>query len=381
MLKRYTSDGSGKKQLLAKIYTRKDHSILLSSIDKDAVRIIRRLKREGYEGYIVGGAVRDLLKGIQPKDFDIATNALPKKIRHLFWNSRIIGKRFKLVHIHFKDKIFEVSTFRSADSTNVNNTFGAIEEDVKRRDFSMNALYYNPINQQIIDFVDGMKDIREKRIRSLIPLDTTFKEDPVRIIRGIKYSATTGFRIERKLKRSMAAHAELLADCPSSRMTEELFKILDSGSAKRIFKLFIEMKALKYILPFFSNEISSKKIKIHDFLNAVGKIDDQLPLNTSVDRGKSLHHILLPFITYDHHDDVDLLFYDIFMKCKKILSPLTPPNVDIEEATRHIMTVLGIQIPHNRRLSIKKSKRKALQKSAGPTHKRNNLVRHRKYRR
>ena len=378
MLKRYTTDTSGKKHLLAKIYNKDEHSIDLEAIDPLAVRICRRLKREGYEAFIVGGAVRDLLQKKTPKDFDIATNAFPKKIRKFFWNSRIIGKRFKLVHIHFKDQIFEVSTFRSNEDEDSQNVFGSIEQDVKRRDFSVNALFYCPSTQQILDFVDGMKDIKEKRIRSLIPLDKTFTEDPVRIIRGIKYSCTTNFKIERKLKKAMQRYADLLKTTPSSRLTEELFKILESKYSYSIMTGLQKIKAFGCILPnieaITAKDTSLKK----EFFSSLKRLDEKLRSGELLDRGIILSFLLKPFLRPNNDPDVDLLFLDIFTNAKKILSPLTPPNVEIENAVKRIMSDMGINVPQNKRLSYQKSKRKALQKTAGPAPRKYRKPRHRK---
>lgn len=366
LLKRYTTDDAGRKQLLAKIYTKDEHTIDLSMIDPLAVRICRRLKREGFEAFIVGGAVRDLLLKRQPKDFDIATNAFPKRIRKFFWNSRIIGKRFKLVHVHFNDQVFEVSTFRSDEAEDSQNVFGSIEQDVKRRDFSINALFYCPANQQILDFVEGIKDIREKRIRSLIPLDKTFIEDPVRIIRGIKYSRTSGFSIERKLKKAMISHAHLLAETPSSRLTEELFKILDSRHAHDICISLIDFKVLQFFLPVIHGSISKNKKLRKELLASLKTLDVHNSSAKITDRGVQLMYLLKPFVFPNKEEDVDLLFLDIFTKAKSVLKPLTPPNVEIETALKHILQEYNVQIPHTSLLSYKRSKRKALQKTAGP---------------
>ena len=185
MLKRYGIDAKGKKIEVAAIYTVEEHKIDNKQIDREAMKIMRRLHNGGFEAYIVGGAIRDLLVGQTPKDFDIATDAQPQQIRRLFRNSRIIGRRFQLVHIFFGSKIIEVSTFRSNEAgRSNNNVFGSLEEDVLRRDFTLNALYYTPRGPYVLDYVGGFKDIKERRIRSLLPLGKTFLDDPVRLIPG-----------------------------------------------------------------------------------------------------------------------------------------------------------------------------------------------------
>lgn len=188
MLVRYSTTEKGAHSKRAEIYTAKEHGIRRKDIDPDAIRIAHRLKSAGHSAYIVGGAVRDLLVGRVPKDFDLVTDAHPRKIKRLFRNSRIIGKRFRLVHVFFREKIIELSTFRSLDHQGENNVYGTIQEDVLRRDFTLNALYYCPIEEIIIDYIGGVKDIRNRKIRPLIPLKTIFTEDPVRMIRALSSS-------------------------------------------------------------------------------------------------------------------------------------------------------------------------------------------------
>ena len=162
MLIRYGTDRKGKPVKKAVIYTKNEHGISFDNVDFDAVMIIRRLKDAGFHSYIVGGAVRDLVTGNSPKDFDIVTDATPSRIKRIFRNSRIIGRRFRIVHIVCGPKIFEVSTFRSNAEGSVGNDFGSMDEDVMRRDFTMNALYYDPIQEQVIDYVGGMRDIKKE---------------------------------------------------------------------------------------------------------------------------------------------------------------------------------------------------------------------------
>ena len=171
MLIRYKQDEHGKTVPVANIYTQKEHKINYALIDRDAVWAIKKLQQSGAEAYLVGGAVRDLMIGQIPKDFDIATSASPRQIQRLFWNARIIGKRFKLVHLVFKDKVHEVSTFRSGEEAmeGNNNVFGSIDQDAKRRDFSVNSFYYDPSTNQLLDFNNAMEDFRKKRISSIIP--------------------------------------------------------------------------------------------------------------------------------------------------------------------------------------------------------------------
>ena len=192
---RYSTEQSGKAVKKAIVYTQDEHGIRFSAVDPKAVYIVECLQSSGYETYIVGGAVRDLILGKSPKDFDIVSAASPGRIKKLFHQARIIGHRFRLVHVRFGSKVFEVSTFRSLRDGLTSNTFGTIEEDVLRRDFTLNALFYDPLTQLVVDYVGGIPDIRKQQIRPIIPLATIFSDDPVRMIRALKYAAATGFTL------------------------------------------------------------------------------------------------------------------------------------------------------------------------------------------
>src|SRR5690554_1861016 len=197
---RYKKGKDGSNSAVAHVYTPDEHPIKTSSIDKDALSVVRKLQGAGAEAYIVGGAVRDLLLNHNPKDFDIATSATPRQIQKLFWNARIIGRRFRLVHLIFRDKVLEVSTFRSGEESPI---YGTVEQDAKRRDFSLNSLYYDPMSEELIDFNNAMADFKKRRVRSVIPLSNSFVDDPVRMVRAVKYGVFTNFYLERNIKRSI----------------------------------------------------------------------------------------------------------------------------------------------------------------------------------
>ena len=201
MLTRYKQTENGKRKKLANVYIAEDHGIKRNQLDREALAVTGRLQRAGFDAYVVGGAVRDLLIGKRPKDFDVVTNAPPRRIRRIFRNSRIIGKRFQLVHVFFGETIVEVSTFRTGTQTSEETIFGTMEEDVRRRDFTMNALYYDPEKEHIIDYVGGVDDIRARRVRALVPVEASFLEDPVRMIRALRYAATTGFTLRGKISK------------------------------------------------------------------------------------------------------------------------------------------------------------------------------------
>jgi poly(A) polymerase len=233
---RYTTGKGGKPVKAAIVYTQKEHGINKDAVDKDAIFIIEKLRANGCDAYIVGGAVRDMILGEPPKDFDVVTSAQPLVIKKIFRNARIIGRRFRLVHVYFGDKIIEVSTFRSLAEGTTSNVFGTIEEDVLRRDFSLNALFYDPVEELVVDYVGGMDDIRAQRIKAVIPLDTIFQDDPVRMVRALKYAATTGFSLPWNLRRRIRKDAGLLEPVSPSRLTEEMMKIIKNGHTGAIIK-------------------------------------------------------------------------------------------------------------------------------------------------
>ncbi|MCB1178628.1 MAG: polynucleotide adenylyltransferase PcnB, partial [Leptospiraceae bacterium] len=217
--------------------------------DEDALKIIHRLGKFGYKSYLVGGCVRDLLLGRKPKDFDIATSATPTQIKNVFNNCRIIGKRFKIVHIIFKGKIIEVTTFRSLPDHRLNknaangelllkrdNNFGNSKEDAARRDFTVNALYYDPRNESIIDYVGGFDDIKNKILRVVGDPEISFKEDPVRMLRAVKISVLHGLEIDKKTKMAIKKNRLEIEKASSSRMLEEYNKIFRTWDTSSIFK-------------------------------------------------------------------------------------------------------------------------------------------------
>ncbi len=210
-------------------------------IDPDADKVVRKLAESGYQAYLVGGCVRDLLLNRAPKDFDVATNATPHEIRRVFRNSRIIGRRFRLVHVVFGDNIIETATFRAnprksdKDSELLirrDNVFGTVIEDAHRRDFTMNGLFYDVQKQQVIDHVGGIQDVKDRVVRTIGDPDIRFQEDPVRILRAIKFAARLDFQVEEQTWKACISHRlEILKSSPA-RVQEELFRMLRSGASK-----------------------------------------------------------------------------------------------------------------------------------------------------
>ncbi|MDD4573684.1 MAG: poly(A) polymerase [Sphaerochaeta sp.] len=350
MLIRYKQDEHGKTVPVANIYTQKEHKINYALIDRDAVWAIKKLQQSGAEAYLVGGAVRDLMLGQTPKDFDIATSASPRQIQRLFWNARIIGKRFKLVHLVFKDKVHEVSTFRSGEEAmeGNNNVFGSIDQDAKRRDFSVNSFYYDPSTNQLLDFNNAMEDFRKKRISSIIPLDESFREDPVRMIRAIKYSVTTGFALRLNIRMAIRKYSNELSRTSTSRLTEEVNKILSSGHSREIFNELQKYKLLVFMLPCFS--IYSKFPQVQDSLRDLDKRvmlakENKGPQVMLADMIKALVDPLIVFV--DDQLTIEERFKETFRQIKVLISPMTPSNYEVELASERLLSARGFKTPRN----------------------------------
>lgn len=256
-----------------------EHQLNPELIDLNALQIIYRLQKYGYEAYIVGGGVRDLLLNKKPKDFDIATSATPSQVRKLFRNCRIIGKRFKLAHIYFRgNKIIEVATFRGenpepGEFQSNDNDYGNIETDAERRDLSINALFYNPATEEIIDYVNGYNDLRERVIRIIGTPVLRFQEDPVRITRTLRHQARSGFYLHPDTEKAIKSESGLIQDCSTMRIYEEFKKDLTSGYFQEIFLLLQKYNLLKYFLPEIATAIDSKKINLQDLMFCIKGID------------------------------------------------------------------------------------------------------------
>lgn len=345
MLVRYGTSKSGERVEIARIYTVDDHHITRDQVDPDALKITKRLTASGHQAFIVGGAVRDLLVGKQPKDFDIATDAHPRRMRNLFRNARVIGRRFRLVHVDFAGKIIEVSTFRSRDGQ---NSFGTLDQDVLRRDFTINALYYSPEKEQIIDFIGGYQDIKEGKIRALVPLEVTFEEDSVRMIRAAKYAASIGFDLGSKLRSKIKKSAGLLSTCPPSRMTEEVLKILASGNSVAIFDLCRHLGIFPHMLVEINRLFDADRGLAGRTMASLSKLDAEIASGSeSLPRSRLISALVEPLLTIDkdHVGDRSELYKELFSETKRLIQPITPPNNDVHEAIKEMMLKHGIDPP------------------------------------
>jgi len=352
VLYRYGTDKNGKLVKKAVVYTKSEHLISNTNIDPDALQIINRLRDANYTAYIVGGAVRDLIVGNKPKDFDIVTDATPSKIKKIFRNSRIIGRRFRLVHVVFGSKIFEVSTFRSISEGSVGNNFGTIEEDVQRRDFTLNALYYDPLQEQIIDYVGGMKDIKKHILRPVIPLDKIFEEDPVRMLRAIKYSATTHAKMSITLRRKIRNSAKLLSQVSPSRLTEEMLKILNSCYAYEIIKEALDTDLYIYLQPSATALIYESKEFEKNYMQSLQKLDELNRSDCDARLGKKMIFMIQDFVgsltdwkkEVKGKPSVSELYAKTWTECRNFVLPMNPVRRELEYAVKATLNSLGVPL-------------------------------------
>ncbi|MDR3284164.1 MAG: polynucleotide adenylyltransferase PcnB [Treponema sp.] len=355
MLYRYATNAKGKPVKKAVIYTRTEHSINPDKVDPDAKRIITMLRQYEHTAYIVGGAVRDLLVGKTPKDFDIVTDATPMRIKRIFRNARIIGKRFRLVHVIYGPKIFEVCTFRSLEDGTVGNSFGTIDDDAKRRDFTLNALYYDPINEQILDYVGGVKDIADQKINPVIPLRAIFTEDPVRMIRAIKYAAMTGFSLPFLLKQQTKKDAALLRDVSPSRITEELVKIINSGYAAKIVSLALEFNLYIWLQPAATAFIAESLNFKTSYLKRLAALDSNQ--NPAMRYGERLSYFLHDYVLSlkDWQKEIEEgtpyseLFDWTWKHCRSFVLPMNPVRTELEFAVRFVLNSIGVPLKARRK--------------------------------
>ncbi|WP_306331661.1 polynucleotide adenylyltransferase PcnB [Vibrio injensis] len=271
-------------ELALNVITRQEHNISRQLISENALKVLYRLHGAGFEAYLVGGGVRDLLLNQTPKDFDIATNATPEQIRQLFRNCRLIGRRFRLAHIMFGRDVIEVATFRGhhqeinqqiaaqseAGMLLRDNVYGTIDEDAERRDFTVNAMYYNIADYSIHDYAGGIEDLDDKLIRLIGDPQTRYREDPVRMLRAIRFAVKLDFDIEEDTAAPIEALAPLLKEIPSARLYEESLKMLQSGYGLETYHLMREYNLFQQLFPhvakYFTEDYSSQTEQMLDLV-------------------------------------------------------------------------------------------------------------------
>ncbi len=251
------------------VVPRAQHNISRKAINRAALKVLYRLKDAGYQAHLVGGGVRDLLLGLAPKDFDVATDAHPEQVKSLFSNCRLIGRRFRLAHIHFGREIIEVATFRASHQSGEDgvtgddgrivrdNVFGTIEQDANRRDFTVNALYYNIADFSIIDFTKGLADLQSRTLRMIGDPATRYREDAVRMLRAARFSAKLGFALHPDTVAPIAGLSQMLDDIPSARLFEEVLKLLQTGHARASIDVLRELDLLRFLFPDSDRQLKS----------------------------------------------------------------------------------------------------------------------------
>ncbi len=242
------------------IIPRQQHNISRQHISQAALKVLYRLHKAGYAAYLVGGGVRDLLLGHIPKDFDVVTDAHPEQIQKLFGNSYIIGRRFRLVHVRFGKETIEVATFRSSQDSDArvktkqgvilrDNVYGTLEDDVWRRDFTVNALYYNIEDFSVLDFTSGMEDLKTRHIRVIGDPDARYREDPARMLRAIRLAGKLNFEIDRASADLIRKNRALIAHIPPARLFDKMLKVFHSGRSFEVYKLLREYQLLEILFP------------------------------------------------------------------------------------------------------------------------------------
>nr|WP_238486346.1 polynucleotide adenylyltransferase PcnB [Motilimonas eburnea] len=269
--------------------SRSEHSISRNDISENALKVLYRLHKSGHKAYLVGGGVRDLLLGLKPKDFDIATDATPEQVKKLFRNCRLVGRRFRLAHILFGRDIIEVATLRGHHSDGENekhvsaqsqqgmllrdNVYGSIEEDAERRDFTVNALYYDIADFSLRDFCNGLSDLERRKIELIGNPETRYREDPVRMLRAVRFAVKLNMDISERTKAPIRELAPLLKDIPPARLFEESLKLLLSGQGLETYKLLQQYNLLQQLYPvsFVNGEDPKSEALIHAALASTDK--------------------------------------------------------------------------------------------------------------
>ena len=291
------------------VLDRSAHPISRRSIPENVLKVLYRLHRSGYRAYLCGGSVRDLLMNRTPKDFDVVTDAHPSEVRRLFRNSRIIGRRFRLVHIIFQDQVVEVATFRrepertavsaeDAESEDFlitdDNTFGTPLQDARRRDFTINALFYNIDDFSVIDYVSGVDDLRAGRVRVIGDPDLRFREDPVRMMRAIEFASRLGFEIEEGTYQGILRHRNDILKASPPRVSEEILELLRRGWSRGAIRLMVDTALLEPLLPEIYNAIRGDRAPY--FWKMLEVLDRTVQAGRRVSDAVLLSVLMLPWV-------------------------------------------------------------------------------------
>jgi len=303
-------------ELAPRIVPRSEHPISRTAIDKNALKVLYRLHKAGYMAYLVGGGVRDLMLGRRPKDFDVGTDARPNEVRRLFGNSRIIGRRFRLVHVYFQDgDVVDVSTFRrdpEPDEQSApgellitsDNTYGTPRQDAFRRDFTINALFYNIADYTVIDYTGGIEDLRKRLVRAIGEPGVRFREDPVRMLRACEFAGRLGFSIEACTQEAIHQHRRELEKASPARVTEEIVQLLRCGHAGAAMQWMLELGLLEVLLPEAYAMLAADQRGLGDLGQILPVIDRLISSGRELPDTVLLAALLLPKIML-RRDDVE----------------------------------------------------------------------------
>ncbi len=281
-----------------RVYTANELGIDSSSISPGALFVCQTLQEAGFDGYLVGGCVRDWLLGKEPKDFDVVTNARPEKVKSIFKRSRVIGRRFKLVHVRYQRELLEVATYRADPGDNAgvkqhrtsdsgrllaDNVYGSLETDARRRDFTANALYYNPITKEVVDYLGGVQDCLAKDLKIIGDVDSRFKEDPVRMLRALRFVAKLGFNLSQKVDQLIYKDRHLLLDVSNARMFDETFKLFHHAHAIQSWQQLSDYGFLKLLFPEVYKILKQGEYPIEEFIHlAMTNTDKRVRQNKPV---------------------------------------------------------------------------------------------------
>jgi poly(A) polymerase len=298
-----------------RILPRAEHSISRKDIAKEALKVLYRLAGAGHRGYLVGGSVRDLMLGRAPKDFDIATDAKPNEVRRLFRNARVIGRRFRLVHVIFQGQVVEVSTFRREPDPSEqrsdtpddllitsDNSFGTPRQDAFRRDFTVNALFYDISDFSVIDYVGGVEDLERRTIRTIGDPRVRFREDPVRMMRACELAARLGFGLDPDTQSAIQELAREMERAAPARLAEELVELLRCGSAGKALQWMLELGLLEVLLPEAYAMIAAGERGLGDFGQILPTLDSKMAAGREVSDGGLLAALLLPSVLLRRFD-------------------------------------------------------------------------------
>lgn len=333
-------------------YSFEQHQLSLEKIDKDALYVMEKLRVHGFKAYLVGGSVRDLLLDQKPKDFDISTSAEPEEIKRLFRNCILVGRRFRLAHIRFGRKILEVSTFRSGDNETDalilrDNVWGSPEEDALRRDFTINGLLYDSATQEIIDYTGGYLDLQKKMLRTIGQPYLRFRQDPVRMLRLLKFQARFGFEVDSETRIALLECRSEIVKSSAARIQEELLRMLESGASASFFRLMTEHGITHLMMPFFGEYMESHEAEeTYAYLKEIDTLFHD-PIRPLPSRSVLLACLIFPllekriktrFLNREKIPHLGEIFIEANEQITEIFSPFFPLSRRMRSALLSILT-------------------------------------------